>query len=379
MVPDHGLSARSQKSTPAPASLGRLVPVAFVVCNILVLYNIYTWLHIVPMINHENTRSRGMAEGCVFNILVGLMTICYARCLLTSPGGIPDREQDPAWEYVGQDGRPSQMREGLIETKRDGQRRHCKWCAKYKPDRTHHCRVCRTCILKMDHHCPWIYNCVGFRNHKYFFLLLFYGCLSCHFITWTMLETVQASISNDKMDRSSLVDDASQRLGLAAAPSRHASGAGTSVMPLFWLLFGETLAAVFGILVTTPFFGFHVYLMLKGMTTIEFCEKTSKGEHASSYNRGLWCNIRAVLGENPFMWPMPVCPPSGSGLIFTLAEEVASPRQMEAGRGYGSVKRSSRSGSRRGGKSALLESPLAPAKGGRPLEGEQILSPSERA
>ncbi|CAK0847740.1 unnamed protein product [Prorocentrum cordatum] len=123
MVPDHGLSARSQKSTPAPASLGRLVPVAFVVCNILVLYNIYTWLHIVPMINHENTRSRGMAEGCVFNILVGLMTICYARCLLTSPGGIPDREQDPAWEYVGQDGRPSQMREGLIETKRDGQRR----------------------------------------------------------------------------------------------------------------------------------------------------------------------------------------------------------------------------------------------------------------
>jgi len=374
-----GLSARSQQSAPAPPAPGRLVPVAFVVCNVLVLYNIYTWLHVVPMINRESTRSRGMVEACVFNILVGLMIICYARCLLTPPGGIPDREEDPDWEYVGQDGRPSQMREGLIETKRDGQRRHCKWCAKYKPDRCHHCRVCRTCVLKMDHHCPWIYNCVGFKNHKFFFLLLFYGCLSCHFITWTMLETVQASINNDRIDQSSPLDSASRRFGLNAAASRHADSAGTSVMPLFWLLFGETLAAVFGLFVTTPFFGFHMYLMVKSLTTIEFCEKTAKGEHFSGYHRGLWCNMRAVLGDNFLAWPLPICPPSGSGLVFTLAEEMVSPRPLEAGRGYGSVKRSGRHGSRRGGKSTLLESPLAPEKGGRSLEGEHIFSSSEQA
>lgn len=47
------------------------------------------------------------------------------------------------------------------ETKRVGARRHCKWCEKNKPDRSHHCRQCRRCVLKMDHHCPWIYNCVG--------------------------------------------------------------------------------------------------------------------------------------------------------------------------------------------------------------------------
>jgi len=381
-------AALPEPVTPAPrlSNPAQFVPVAFLSCTIAFLYCVYVFCHCLPlmqlkeqpdMVDHD-ARLRGTVSLVVFSVVTLLLVVSYLRAVLTHPGTIPG--DDPHWQYHMDEQDASKYRpQWMKETKKQGERRHCKWCHRFKPDRCHHCKVCGTCILKMDHHCPWIYNCVGFRNHKYFFLLLFYGCLSCHFITWTMLETVQASISNDKMDRSSLVDDASQRLGLAAAPSRHASGAGTPVMPLFWLLFGETLAAVFGILVTTPFFGFHVYLMLKGMTTIEFCEKTSKGEHASSYNRGLWCNIRAVLGENPFMWPMPVCPPSGSGLIFTLAEEVASPRQMEAGRGYGSVKRSSRSGSRRGGKSALLESPLAPAKGGRPLEGEQILSPSERA
>jgi len=308
MVPDHGLSARSQKSTPAPASLGRLVPVAFVVCNILVLYNIYTWLHIVPMINHENTRSRGMAEGCVFNILVGLMTICYARCLLTSPGGIPDREQDPAWEYVGQDGRPSQMREGLIETKRDGQRRHCKWCAKYKPDRTHHCRVCRTCVLKMDHHCPWIYNCVGMKNYKHFFLLLLYTVLDTQLILWTMAESVKRCIDE---------------------PS-------TPFVTMFTTFFGWTLNLFLTVLLTA-FFGFHIWLMLKAMTTIEFCEKSgakdSNRRYASSvYDLGLSGNVRAVLGDNVLLWLLPCGGKQGDGLHF-VSDESRLSRDIATGKG----------------------------------------------
>jgi len=296
------------------------VPVAFVVCNILVLYNIYTWLHIVPMINHENTRSRGMAEGCVFNILVGLMTICYARCLLTSPGGIPDREQDPAWEYVGQDGRPSQMREGLIETKRDGQRRHCKWCAKYKPDRTHHCRVCRTCVLKMDHHCPWIYNCVGYFNYKYFFLVIFYSVIALHMIFWTMFESVERSLEDDR----------------------------EPFLTSFLTLFGVTLAASLGFIVTL--FGmFHAWLICKGLSTIELFEKQGErrddatlGElicgdaYTSKFNHGTLQNIRTSLGDWAILWLLPVCPPSGSGLNFVQhaasgAEEEA--RSMEARRG----------------------------------------------
>lgn len=58
----------------------------------------------------------------------------------------------------------------------------CKNCITPKPPRTHHCSVCRQCVLKMDHHCPWLNNCVGFYNHRYFFLFCVYMCSGTIFI-----------------------------------------------------------------------------------------------------------------------------------------------------------------------------------------------------
>jgi len=160
------------------------------------------------------------------------------------------------------------------------------------------------CILKMDHHCPWIYNCVGFRNYKYFFLLLLATTIDCHLIVWTMASSVRAG----------------------TVPS-------TPFMTMFMLLFGETLAAFLGVLVTL-FFGFHIYLMFKAMTTIEFCEKSQRrgGFDASTYDRGLVGNIKAVLGENPLFWFLPMAGPPGRGLSFVM-EETRLSKDMEVGRG----------------------------------------------
>jgi len=127
----------------------------------------------------------------------------------------------------------------------------------------------------MDHHCPWIYNCVGYKNHKYFFLLVIYSAAAVHMIVWTMMDSVKNAINTD-------------------AP----------FFDMFTLLFGETLAMFVGVLITVFLF-FHMFLMLKDVTTIEWCEKTWRSpgltQQISKYNVGIYHNICEVFGPYPLL------------------------------------------------------------------------------
>mmetsp|Transcript_67006 Transcript_67006/g.195929 ORF Transcript_67006/g.195929 Transcript_67006/m.195929 type:complete len:359 (-) Transcript_67006:89-1165(-) len=300
----------------------KFLPVVFVVFTISTLYCIYVRFHCAPMLQlgpwrrpggvDMDARWRGIVETLVFHYITALLLVCYVRSVLVHPGEIP--ENDAQWQYLPQDGRstPSLVPMGLQEMKRTGLRRHCKWCGKYKPDRCHHCRVCKTCILKMDHHCPWIYNCVGFANYKFFFLLLFYSVSDCHLIVWSMFESVRRCIDNPD----------------------------TPFVELFFTFFGETLALFLTVLLTM-FFGFHIWLMFKAMTTIEFCEKSlpkkdgegaSRSYDSSVYDLGVFGNVRTVLGPNIFLWFFPCSRPAGDGLSF-VSEETRLTKEMESGKG----------------------------------------------
>lgn len=318
LEPDHGRVEQPARR-PRFGEPQKFLPVAFVALTICFLFVCYLGYHCAHLLQFGVTdseldydmRYRGVGELLVFLYLTTMLLICYVRSILAHPGEIP--EGDPQWEYLPQDGRSSSdwVPMALQETKKTGERRHCKWCGKYKPDRCHHCRVCKSCILKMDHHCPWIYNCVGFANYKFFFLLLFYSVLDTHLIVWTMAESVKRCIDHP---------------------------VSTPLMTMFLTFFAETLAFFLAVLVTM-FFGFHIWLMSKAMTTIEFCEKSlpkkegeSRNSESSVYDLGICGNIRAVLGSNMLLWFFPCSRPTGDGLNF-ISDETRLTKDLESGKG----------------------------------------------
>merc|ERR1719324_943572 len=112
----------------------------------------------------------------------------------------------------------------------------------------------------------------------------------------------------------------------------------TSFCWMTLVLFGESLAGLMAFLLTA-FLCFHIHLMLRAMTTIEFCEKSRRPNFdTESYSRGIVGNIQAVLGDNPLLWLAPISRPSGNGMVFTSTDRSAlvSGRDKE-GKKYGTA------------------------------------------
>lgn len=273
----------------------RLLPVFFIFLVLFVIYLIYLMYHCLPLMLRSHRKvyvnydwKRGITEVAIFHVCLIMYLVNYLLSIVVAPGSIPNTDE---WEIKDhQENYADHMDSYLLEKKKTGERRYCKWCCKFKPDRTHHCRVCKKCILKMDHHCPWIYNCVGYNNHKYFMLSLIYCCVTTVFVSITMFNSVRDAISHKE----------------------------TPFNELFLLLFGETLNSFLALIITCFLF-FHIWLMFKAMTTIEFCEKQTNYQNQSYskyYNKGMYQNFKDVFGESPFLWFLPIDNRKGDGINF---------------------------------------------------------------
>lgn len=76
--------------------------------------------------------------------------------------------------------------------------RFCQDCDTHVPARSHHCRNCGVCILRHDHHCWFAGCCIGYRNQRYFCVMLVYMfimALYCNLFNYAFVCRLKGSLS----------------------------------------------------------------------------------------------------------------------------------------------------------------------------------------
>ncbi|KAI8055257.1 DHHC palmitoyltransferase-domain-containing protein [Syncephalis plumigaleata] len=208
--------------------------------------------------------------------------------------------------------------------------RYCHICQRVKPDRAHHCSQCNECVLRMDHHCPWVVGCVGYGNHKLFFLFLFYVSMLTLYVSITI--AIMLALYMDDPKESSEIN------GLWVA---------LAVLAGIWSL------------MLVPFTGMHAFQLFTNQTTLEYMkrqtaqrrlklrERVLRRRMASSSNavleedpdmteaarrdeedlrnpwhQGLLRNWMSIMGDNPWLWLVPISNSLGDGVTYPRTDDI---------------------------------------------------------
>ncbi|KAI1292720.1 palmitoyltransferase for Vac8p, partial [Mortierella claussenii] len=234
---------------------------------------------------------------------------------------------------IGSENRTEKPVATLSISKRDGRPRWCDICSIVKPDRCHHCSECNKCVLRMDHHCPWVRGCIGYNNHKFFFLFIFYASLVALWVSATMVPLLAMALRQCEPG-SPLKDDQFE------AQPRCTFDLHWAIMTAFTFLLA---------LLIVSFTGAHMIYILKNRTTIESLQdirttfirvqytkpgagiedtltmspywsgqgfnviKVEPGEHL--WDRGSWlANWKSIMGNSCWLWFIPCGNTPGDGI-----------------------------------------------------------------
>eukprot|EP00242_Pyramimonas_sp_CCMP2087_P018325 CAMPEP_0198200874 /NCGR_PEP_ID=MMETSP1445-20131203/3778_1 /TAXON_ID=36898 /ORGANISM="Pyramimonas sp., Strain CCMP2087" /LENGTH=424 /DNA_ID=CAMNT_0043871041 /DNA_START=277 /DNA_END=1551 /DNA_ORIENTATION=- len=140
----------------------------------------------------------------------------------------------------------------------------CTTCKIPRPARSKHCRVCNRCVGRFDHHCAWMNNCIGEKNIRYFVGFLFGHILLCSYGVVLISSIIWGELDIRGVLASEFTNAGKRVLG-GQAP----------LLLLKWSLIYYPVLSMLIIFLTiitvalSAFFGYHMYLIYKNMTTCE--------------------------------------------------------------------------------------------------------------
>ncbi|XP_035269454.1 probable palmitoyltransferase ZDHHC11 isoform X3 [Anguilla anguilla] len=146
---------------------------------------------------------------------------------------------------------------------------HCYLCEVDVGPKVKHCSSCNKCIADFDHHCKWLNNCVGGRNYWFFFVTVVSAVLGVLLLVFIILFVFIEHFLNPSVLRTapqfqSVRENGTWLAFLPLAPMEMSSAG------ILTLAFITVMLGVASLLLLSHLLGFHIYLLMKKMSTYEY-------------------------------------------------------------------------------------------------------------
>ncbi|CAD8079212.1 unnamed protein product [Paramecium primaurelia] len=137
----------------------------------------------------------------------------------------------------------------------------CEICDAYVQEHTKHCKNCNRCCQGFDHHCKWINNCVGNLNYNLFLLMITSTLLLFMYTTFIYIYIIVLYQTNYETLN---IENELQKFHFTQENDLNVK------YVLSIIMLGDS---AFIVILLLQLLIFHIYLIIKGITTYDFIIK----------------------------------------------------------------------------------------------------------
>ncbi|CAD8076929.1 unnamed protein product [Paramecium primaurelia] len=215
------------------------------------VYQLLTYLLYFPNILNCFLSISLLDESAIHFIILGILTLLSlyssSKTTLSCP---TDQFLLLQFEYRNQ-GKQLSLEKYKLES-------YCDICEAYVKENTKHCKHCNRCCQDFDHHCKWVNNCIGKINYNIFMIMV--TSTMFQFI-YTLIVYIRIIILYNTQNEKLQIDNEIQKFHFYKENDLDIKYTLSLIMLIDSIIFSILLLQLFI---------FHIYLIIKGITTYEF-------------------------------------------------------------------------------------------------------------